>query len=455
MSFPTGAASDAVQTLLHGTITVVAFLLILGILVLVHELGHFLTARLFKVRVEEFGLGFPPRLYPRPERVKRLREEGKIIYSLNALPLGGFVRLAGENGTPSAEGGRASARPGAALALDGTPTMPDDPGAFGNKPPWQRGVILAAGAFNNMVLAIGLAFLLLFVVGTPQASVEITKVALRSPAYAAGLLPGDVIGRVDGRTPRAAVDVRNWIAARAGHTVSLTVSRHARDVAVQVMPRTAVQTPCDQGLMGVVTAPVDVHNVRTDFGPAAGSALSIPGAVLGAVAALPASVFGHPATVARSSPSTGRGREPVCTLTSDYLTFNAQHTDEASDVILKNALTADPCLASTSGGGVTGPIGIARQVGCEANNVGSQGLIPLLSLMIDLSATLAVVNLLPIPALDGGRILFVLITIVSRRRVRPETEALVHAMGMVALLSLMAAISVNDLSHILTNRPTF
>ena len=157
-------------------ITVAAFLVVLGLLVLVHELGHFLTARLFKVRVEEFGFGFPPRLYPRSAVVERLKAQGKTVYSLNALPLGGFVRLAGENGVVT-PGRGSSVRPGDAPVREANTVTADDPGAFATKPAWQRAIVLVAGAVNNMALAMGLIFLIFAVIGTPQTKVAIVGVA--------------------------------------------------------------------------------------------------------------------------------------------------------------------------------------------------------------------------------------------------------------------------------------
>src|SRR5919197_5014943 len=178
-------------------ITVAAFIVVLGLLVLVHELGHFLTARLFKVRVEEFGLGFPPRLYPRPAVVERLKAQGKTVYSLNALPLGGFVRLAGENGVVT-PGRGSSAQPRDTTVREANAVSADDPGAFATKPAWQRAIVLVAGAVNNMALAMALVFLIFAVIGTPQTRVEIVGVALHSPAARAGIGPGDIIPRAGG-----------------------------------------------------------------------------------------------------------------------------------------------------------------------------------------------------------------------------------------------------------------
>ncbi len=435
----------------YGVITAAAFIAILGSLVLIHELGHFLTARLFGVRVEEFGLGFPPRVYPSKEKAEALRARGKTVYSLNALPLGGFVRLAGENGV-AASTDASAATPGLA-SLSGDVAPEDDPHAFGNKPPWQRAIVLAAGAFNNMVLAIVLVFVTLAFIGTPRAYTEAIKVALGSPAQRAGIQPGDRIIVVGGVAVASLDDIHNASVANMGKNLSVTVRRGTADVTVNVVPRTPQQTPGDQGAMGLVTSPVGAHNVPSSFGVAAKSAIAIPVNVVQAVWAL---VVHPPSAGASTGPANGP-LPPVLPSTpgdsvpqtSVYLTFGGRHVLEKTFVAVPGAVTEDPCTAvqGAAGGGLTGPVGIIRQVGCEANNIGTVGWTPLLSLVVDLTATLAIVNLLPFPALDGGRLVFVLIALVTRRKVKPRTEALVHALGMAALLSLMLVISVNDISN--------
>lgn len=423
--------------MIYIVVTIVAFVLILGILVIIHELGHFLTARLFKVRVEEFGIGFPPRLYPSRETVRRRRESGKTVYTLNALPLGGFVRLAGENGVASSPG---PAGNGSTLSLSGDATAEDDPGAFATKPAWQRAIILAAGSFNNLVLAMLLMFFMLAGLSTPQqAQVEIVGVALSSPAMGAGLQPGDVIRAIDGRAPRGAEDVKAWIQAREGQRVSLQVSRAGDTQTVTLVPRSHYR--CDAGAMGVMTSPLNPRYAPMPLGQAVSTAAHVPVVYIQGIAAL-------------AFP------QATCMQTTQYRTFG-NHLAYASTIDAyipntKGMVPQDQCLAtSSSGAGLAGPIGIVRQIGCEANSIPSQGWAPLLTLVVELSTSLAILNLLPVPALDGGRLLFVLISVVARRRVRPEIEGMAHALGMVALLTLMLVISWHDLANWLGQKPTF
>jgi regulator of sigma E protease len=431
-------------------ITLVAFLVVLGLLVLVHELGHFLTARLFKVRVEEFGFGFPPRLYPRPAVVERLKAQGKTVYSVNALPLGGFVRLAGENGVVT-PGRGSSVRPGDAPVREANTVTADDPGAFATKPAWQRAIVLVAGAVNNMALAMGLVFLIFAVIGIPQTKVEIVGVALHSPAARAGIVSGDIIRSVDGRVPRDPTDLKALTGARPGRPVTLVLARQGRTYTVRLVPRTS-GIPCDQGPMGVITKPVDEHNVPVGAGQALGVALHVP-------AAMAQSIGGVLVQLAAGQTQTGRLSPPGpsgCGYPSRYVTFGGQVRDALDFRTARGAMQADPCL-STSGAGsdLVGPIGIIRQVGCEANAVHSQGWVPLLNLVAVISANLAIVNLLPIPALDGGRLLFVLISLVTRRRLRPEVEGMAHALGMAALLTLIFVVSWHDVMNLINNRPVF
>lgn len=467
---------------MYVAITIIAFIVVLGVLVMVHELGHFLTARLFKVRVEEFGLGFPPRIYPRRSVAEKRKAEGRTVYSINALPLGGFVRLAGENGVtaPSAaeqsdsgttreqrmgqsagpvwESSRSgSAGPmwessrsqsaGHTLSLSGPAVRADDPGAFASKPAWQRAIILAAGAFNNMVLAMLLVFVIFAGIGLPHTGAEVAGVALHSPAMQAGILPGDQIVSINGKSPQSLDDVRSFVADQHGNTITLQIKRGNALRTITMPLRNTAGLPCDQGQLGVVINPINEHYVPAGLGRSLGAALNVPGEVAGGMANAVGQVAGF-----SSAP-----REAVCPYPSSYLTFGGQIKNSLFVPSAPNAVKMDPCIAqlSASGSGLTGPIGIVRQIGCEANAVSAQGWVPLLTLVAEISADLAIVNLLPIPALDGGRLLFVLISVVARKRVRPEVEGMAHALGMCALLALILFVSWHDVSNWIGQRPVF
>jgi regulator of sigma E protease len=382
--------------------------------------------------------------------VERLKAQGKTVYSLNALPLGGFVRLAGENGivTP---GRGSSVRPREAPVREANAVTADDPGAFATKPAWQRAIVLVAGAVNNMALAMVLVFLIFGVIGTPQPKIEIVGVALHSPAARARIVPGEIIRSVNGRVPRDPTEVQALTGAHPGRPVTLVLVREGRTHTVQLVPRTS-GIPCDQGPMGVITNPVDAHNVPIGAGQALAVALHVP-------AAMAQSIGGALVQLAAGQTQTGGLSPPGpsgCAYPSLYVTFGGQERAALDVGTARGALQPDPCLSTSgAGSGVVGPIGIIRQVGCEANAVHSQGWVPLLTLVAEISADLAIVNLLPIPALDGGRLLFVLIALVTRRRLRPEVEGMAHALGMAALLTLIFVVSWHDVMNLINNRPVF
>ncbi len=338
-------------------IGIIAFFVVLALLIFVHELGHFTFAKLMGVRVDEFGLGFPPRL--------KSWYRGGTRYSINAIPLGGFVRMLGENGQG---------------------TTPD---SFGSKPPWQRFVILVAGPGMNLSLAV-IVFFLSFLWGSPQFLTTITGVERGSPAATAGLRPNDTILAVDG-SKVAYVD--NLISATyplAGKPVTLTVRRGSGTFNVVVVPRT--NPPPHQGAIGIELN----KSVIVRYGPVSALTMS----------------FGQIGQYLQSLPL----------LFQDLSQHNAQ--------------------------GISGPVGIAQTttqvIGAEPQF--GPGFV--LGWVALLSASLGVLNLLPIPALDGGRIVFVLLSWVRRRNLDPEVEGLIHVVGMAALLMLILFVSYQDLTRL-------
>jgi len=218
-------------------LTVIIFIIILGLLVFVHELGHFLVAKKNGVKVEEFGFGFPPRIFG----FKR----GETTYSLNAIPLGGFVRILGEDGEEK-----------------------DNPQSFGAKKIWRRAAILLAGVVMNIILAIILLGLGNFI-GLPTAiddsqniagaKVQITQVISQSPAEAAGIKTGDIIIKMSGQSGlvnniNKVSQVQNFTAANQGKTMTLTIDRGHKIIPLSITPR--VNPPSGEGAMGVGLARV-------------------------------------------------------------------------------------------------------------------------------------------------------------------------------------------------------
>ncbi|HEX6507014.1 MAG TPA: site-2 protease family protein, partial [Chloroflexota bacterium] len=177
------------MTLFVGILT---FFVILAVLILVHELGHFTLAKIMGVRVEEFGLGFPPRL--------RSWSKSGTVYSLNAVPLGGFVKMLGENGEDN------------------------DPDSFGAKPPWQRLLILIFGPLMNLVLALAI-FFFSFMGGSPRGLTIVTQVSSGSPAAISGIHVGDRIIAVNGKHVTYLDDIQNATSSRLGKRTTLELTR--------------------------------------------------------------------------------------------------------------------------------------------------------------------------------------------------------------------------------------
>ncbi len=364
-------------------LAVLAVIPILGFLIFVHELGHFLAARWMGVRVREFGFGYPPRML-------KLFERDGVEYTLNWLPLGGFVKMVGEQDD-----------------FDG-------PGSLAAAPPLRRAVVLAAGSFMNIVTAIVLFAVLLTAVGVPRLQadparlrVQIEAVAPDSPAAAAGLQVGDVFIRIDGVEMFGPENVSNAIRAGAGRPVVIVLERAEQQFTVTVVPRLPAEIPPGQGALGVRIAPI------------------IP-----------------PDAITRERMGVGEALVAGVTYTVRFIGLMI----EGLSGLLRGLLGQQTAMPE---GGVGGPVAIARITA----EVARQGWADLLELTAVLSLNLAVLNLLPIPALDGGRLLFVAIEGIRRKRIPPEKEALVHLAGFALLLGLMFLITIVDVQNWVAGRP--
>ena len=336
-----------------------SFIIIFGALVSLHELGHFATARLFKVKVLEFGIGIPPRVWG----FKR----GETQYSLNALPIGGFVKMLGEED-------------------------PSDPRSLAAKPAWQRAAVIGAGAFMNALLAVVL-FAIVFMVpqDTRVGDVTVLGVAPGSPAALAGLREGDIVREVNGRSVENFRDLHFQYQLRRGATATTVVERGGELLPYDVIPRWKV--PAGEGLTGIR---VDLFNDRT---------------------------------VPRSEPFW------------DAVPKAGKRIAD-SVVLMKNGISSWFVGASDPLDEVSGPVGIVQVTG----EVAGLGIVPLLTLAALLSLNLAIVNVLPFPALDGGRLFFIAIEVVrGGKRIPPHKEALAHATGFALLMLVFLAVTYNDI----------
>lgn len=417
--------------------TAVYFIVSLFPLVLVHELGHFIVAKLCRVRVDEFGLGFPPRLL-------RLGKVGETEYTINALPLGGFVRLAGE----------------------------DDPtvqGSFASRGKRVRSAVLLAGPAANFALAAlifaGMAWAGLIpdpVYGID--GVRVTRVTDGSPAHAGGLLANDIILAVDGER-LAGPDAPQPGPSRAAASVQALVERTdaAADtpMALTVLRGELRRLPRATSLDGVSWAPADIPGVEGRLvaaAPAGAAAragdvvlqLGAPAGDAGAQAVLREAqvlvLAVVPVRAGRGDPARMGVQISAPSVPARYgLVAGAVHGVRFTGTVLHAMLTA---LASMFTGQqdvqLAGPVGISIM----SREMGQQGVVALLEFMALLSLNLGLINLLPIPALDGGRLLFIAAEALRGRRVEPNREAVVHLIGFVAVIGLMGVLTLMEVARL-------
>jgi len=343
---------------------VLSFFIILIVLILAHELGHFTVAKIAKIRVDEFGIFMPPRLFS----LKR----GETVYSINALPLGGFVRLAGE----------------------------EDPkvvGSLASKSVIVRLLTLGAGSIMNLLLPFVLLSIA-FMVPHPVdlvGDVLVEEVQIASPAQEAGIVPGDILLTAGGQELGNVQDYQDVIQENLDEEIVVGV-RHAdgTTVTVTLVPRR--NPPAGQGATGVL--------------------------------------------VSTSNPTILNESEPFWVAIPHGIV-------RYGEVLV---LFKDGIVATFSGVvpfEVAGPVGIAQ----ATSEVAQLGFSPLLQFAAVISLNLGLVNILPLPALDGGRIVFVLIEWVRRgKRVSPQTERLVHTIGMILLMLLLVLATYRDILRILS-----
>jgi regulator of sigma E protease len=366
-------------------ITVLVFIAILSVLVFIHELGHFAVALLIGVKVEEFGFGLPPRIIG-----KKIRG---ILYSLNWLPIGGFVKLAGED---ESEGSH--------------PHIKHRKEYFFARSKKERASILLAGVAMNFLLAVGITtFLLTQGVQEPTGQVHIESVMPGSPAEKAGLKAEDVIQTItyprnvlggytaskelelaptEAKKIVVPADLINTVKAHAGESVTLAVLRGSQRLTISLIPRK--EYPKGEGPMGVVISDLETHVYPFSQAPFAATKINLERgwAMLAGIGSL----IGKLARL-----------KPV-------------------------------------GGDVAGPIGIAQVTG-QAVKFGWKAVLEFMSI---LSLNLAVLNILPIPALDGGRLAFVFLEKILGKKVKPAFEQSTHQIGMIILFILIILISIND-----------
>ncbi|MDA1334665.1 MAG: M50 family metallopeptidase [bacterium] len=339
--------------------TILIFLVIILFLVVSHELGHFLVAKWFGIRVDEFGIGIPPKAWG--------KQMGETLYSINWLPFGGFVRLFGEDGDE------------------------DNPRSFSAQSFWRRSLVVAAGVIANVIVGY-LIFTFLAWFGTPQFAVEVSEIAPNSPAETSGIENGDfIIGFNDGITNPGLEDVMSFIDSKKGMKATFLIEREGELYEFAAVPR--VNSPEGEGSLGVRIGIAQKGFERVAW---------------------------------YKAPWTGLKR----TLT------------ELSNLVEGIVFFFGKLLTTgSSPGDVIGPVGIA----VVAQEIFSVSIIHFLTLIAFLSLNLAIINILPIPALDGGRLLFFVIEKVSGRKISGKTAGVIHSVFFVLLIVLLLWITYKDI----------
>jgi len=372
-------------------LTIITFIIVLSILVFAHELGHFLTARRFGVKAEEFGFGFPPRawgIYKNTEgKWKNVYGSREItdcpgtVYSINWLPLGGFVKIKGENGENETEAD-----------------------SFASRPIWQRAIMLSAGVVMNIFLAMAL-IIIGFMVGLPQSldnnldaraqisdrKIQVIQVVKNSPAEAADLQIGDTIVSINQQQFTAYGELQNYVNFRIGQKLDYKIKRGQNLVEENITPVFMTET----GKGGIGIAITETGVVSYPWHLAIGQGFKLTFVLLWAII--------------------------------------AAFYELLKGLIFGQGVSVD----------LAGPVGIATLTG----QVARLGFIYLLQFTALLSINLAVINFFPFPALDGGRVLFLIIEKIKRSPVKREVEGAIHNIGFALLMILILLVTFRDVSR--------
>ena len=355
-------------------LTILIFVVILGLLVFVHEFGHFIVAKRSGMAVEEFGFGFPPRLFG----IKK----GGTIYSINWIPIGGFVKIVGENGDNLS------------------------PESFASKGFWPRFLVLVAGVTMNFILAwllisIGLTSGLPTVIGEGEtlgptahvgpAHVSLVEVVPNSPASEAGVKVGDTIFRINGTEVSSIEQAQDLTKQNAGHATTYEFKRGDSDFTKTIVPR--ANPPEGEGSLGVALS--SVAKVSYPWYESIWRGLTTTLMLVWATL----SAFGH---------------------------------------IIAQWVQHQPVSQALSG-----PVGIA----VLTRDVAQLGFIYLLQFTAILSINLAIINIMPFPALDGGRVLFLIIEKLRGKKMDQKAESMANAIGFSLLILLMVFVTIKDVNH--------
>jgi len=354
-------------------LSIITFLVVFTVIILVHELGHFLTARKAGIRVEEFGFGYPPRALA--------KKIGKTTLSLNWLPFGGFVKLLGED-----------------LKEGYSRKNKNYKEAFWYKSRKQRAIVIISGVTANFLLAIVCFSIVYSLLGIPTETERVNVVGIlsQSPAETVGLKENDVVLEVDGQKLDSLNHFIALVDEKKGEEIGLLIGRGNENLTFAIEPR---ETPPEgEGPLGVIVSNVEIKKYPLWQMPFRGTVEGFKAAItlVGLVAS-------------------GLGR------------------------ILSNLFIRGQVPT-----GVAGPVGIMHMTGIVAHS----GIMAVLQFVGLISVNLAIINILPFPALDGGRLLFIVYEAITKRRPKPSFEAWTNAAGMAFLIIFLLLVTINDIKRI-------
>jgi len=326
--------------------TALAAIFVFLMVILIHELGHFTVAKLVGIKVNELSIGMGPRFFH--------KKYGDTEYSIRALPIGGYVKMEGED------------------------EESDDPRGFSKQSPLARIAVVAAGAIMNFILAIVVLSIVSFMIGQPTTT--ISEVIDNSPAESAGLMPGDKIISISGNTIENWEDIVNNIEKSNNNTqLEIIVERNNELETILVTPK------MEDGRMVIGIVPEGDSNVIEAIKDGFNNTFYF------------------------------------ITLMIDFISMSLRGNVSINDL--------------------AGPLGVISIVGVAAN----QGIISLLYLLGFISINLGFINLMPFPALDGGRIIFLVVELIRGKPLDPKKEGMIHFIGLMLLFALMLFITYNDI----------
>lgn len=336
--------------------TIIAWVVVFGVLVAVHELGHFSVAKAFGMRVNEYSLGFGPPLFR--------RQWGETLYAVRSIPLGGYVRIAGMEGEATS-----------------------DPREYPNRPLWQRFSVIFAGPVMNLLLAAVLYAITFGPVGVPTPTMTVAKTLPQYPAYAAGIRAGDRIASINDRPVSTWNQLSTAIGSSSRQSVAVTVVRGSSRRTFHIHPQ--FDPSQKQYIIGIEPHVITVHHP--------------PGQAL---------VNGFSQTVQLTG--------------SWFVYFGRMITGQGAF-------------------DVAGPVGIAVMVGQAAR----AGIFYLLLMAAGLSANLGLFNILPVPVLDGSRLVLLVVEGVRKKALDPAKESVIFMVGMAVMLLFVVFVTFHDITHLI------